>query len=131
MGDAQVLPTGGLTLPAGPHGHWLQDQGGGCQARPSALGSAVVCGYPHDAPHHPQRQSACSLPPRLSAPSVMRWVRRAPLLSSQPPPQTVGPEEPEYLQQPHDHNDPKGSDLRRMTTIMTTNSATTSTAKAR
>ncbi|CAN0571181.1 unnamed protein product [Rangifer tarandus platyrhynchus] len=34
-----------------------------------------------------------------------------------PPPQTVGPEEPEYLRQPHDHNDPKGSDLRCITTV--------------
>lgn len=34
-----------------------------------------------------------------------------------PPPRTVGLEEPEYLQQPHDHSDPKGSDLRRVTTV--------------
>lgn len=117
MGDAQVLPTGGLTLPAGPHGHWLQDQGGGCQARPSAWGSAVVCGSPYDPPTVPSSSLLAHCPPRLSALSVMRWVRRVPLPSSMPPPQTVGLEEPEYLQQPHDHNDPKGGDLRRITTL--------------
>ena len=63
VGDAQVLPTGGLTLPAGPHGHWLQDQGGGCQARPSARGSAVVCGSPHNAPTVPSGSLLAHCPP--------------------------------------------------------------------
>lgn len=117
MGDVQVLPPGGLTLPAGPPGHSgsrIEEVGVRLGPLPGALlwSKGLLLAAP------PSPAAVCLLTaPRLSALSVMRWVRRAPLPRGRPPPQTVGPEEPEYLQQPHDHNCPKGSDLRCITTM--------------
>ena len=88
MGDVQVLPTGGLTLPTGPPGHSgsrIEEVGVGLGPLPGALLWSV--GLLLAAP--PSPAAVCLLTaPRLSALSVMRWVRRAPLPRGRPPPQT-------------------------------------------